>query len=428
MRVVIVNAFDRDNRGDAALLDVMIRQVAQAHPDAEILVSGFEDPAVRPDVWGVRNLGSLRRYTAVEDIARPRRVLRKLIVGGVVLAAALGLGRPVAALARVIGPKEVAGELGAIASADLVVSLGGGYLHGGKSVGHDLSVGFLLLPLWLAQRFGVPTVLGPQSYGPFPTRFQRAAIRRVLSRAYAVSTREDISRNMLLEAGVPERVLRRDVDSAFAFADGGKRDWRAELGIPGDARLLVMTMRNYLEPAAQEVYERHMAEAITRILKADEARYVVLAPQVTCEFQQDDDRLVNRRVAAGVQSPRLLTLEDAGIDHRGVFGLYGSAELTIATRFHSAIFSLSQCVPCVVLSYANKGLGIMRDLGFAEWVKDMATVDADWLTERVEAALTDTAYRDALRTVIPAYQAEVERFVEVLRGAARQSGSSAPAR
>jgi polysaccharide pyruvyl transferase WcaK-like protein len=417
VRVVIVNAFDRANRGDAALLEVMIRQVEQAHPDAEILVSGFEEPRAHPDVWGVRNLGSLRRYTAAEDIARPRRVLRKLLVAAVVLAVALGLGRPAATVGRLILPAEVAGELCAIASADLVVSLGGGYLHGGAGLGYDLSIGFLLLPLWLANRFGVPVVLGPQSYGPFPTRFQRIAIRRVLSRAHAVSTREDISRSMLLEVGVPERVLRRDVDSAFAFNGDAGRDWRAELGIPGGARLLVMTMRAYLAPAAQEVYERQMAEAITRILKAHERAYVVLAPQVTCEFQQDDDRLVNRRVAAGVQSPRLLMVDDASVDHRGVFGLYGSADLTIATRFHSAIFSLSQCVPCVVLSYANKGLGIMRDLGFAQWVADMATVDADWLVERIEAGLADDGYREALRTAIPPYRAEVGRFVAVLRAA-----------
>ena len=430
MRVVIVNAFDRGNRGDAALLEVMIRQVEQAHPDAEILVSGFEEPVAHPDVWGVRNLGSLRRYTADEDIARPRRVLRKLLVLAVVAAVALGLGRPVAALGRALPPDGSPGSSVAIASADLVVSLGGGYLHGGATLGHDLSVGFLLLPLWLANRFHVPVVLGPQSYGPFPTRFQRAAIRRVLSCAHAVSTREDISRTMLLEAGVPERVLRRDVDSAFAFTAGPGRDWRDELGIPGDAPLLVMTMRVYLEPAAQAAYEQQMAEAITRVLKADESRYVVLAPQVTCEFQQDDDRLVNRRVAAGVESPRLLLVDDAAVDHRDVFGLYGSADLTIATRFHSAIFSLSQCVPCVVMSYANKGLGIMRDLGFARWVRDMATADADWLVARVEEALADGGYRDALLEAIPPYRAQVGRFVQVLRAAPaarRPSVSGRPA-
>lgn len=418
MRVVIVNAFDRDNRGDAALLEVMIRQVRQAHPDAELLVAGFEDPVARPDVWGVRNLGSLRRYTAMDDVPRFRRISRKLLVAAVILTVAVGLGRPAAALARVLLPREVAGELGAIASADLVVSLGGGYLHGGPGLGADMNIGFLLLPLWLARRFGVPAVLGPQSYGPFPTRFQRVAVRRVLSAAHAVSTREDISRNMLVEAGVPERVLRSDVDSAFAFTAARTLDWRGRLGIPDGAPLLVMTMRSYLKPAEQAAYERRMAEAVERILDADESRYVVFAPQVTCSFQEDDDRLVNRRVAAGVRNPRLRTLDDADIDHRELFGLYGGATLTIATRFHSAIFSLSQCVPCVVISYANKGAGIMRDLGLAEWVKDMAAVDTEWLVARVEAALTDGAYRNRLNEVIPGYRAQVERFVDVLREAA----------
>jgi colanic acid/amylovoran biosynthesis protein len=418
VRVVIVNAFERNNRGDAALLEVMIRQVEQAFPGAQVLVSGFEDPAVHPDVWGTRNLGSIRRYSAVEGVSRPSRILRKTLVGALVLATACGLGRPLAGLGRRVLPGEVAAEYGAIASADLVVSLGGGYLHGGAGVGYDLSIGFLLLPLWLANRFGVPVVLGPQSFGPFPTRFQRSAVHRVLSGARAVSTREDISRKMLLDTSVPERVLRRDVDSAFAFVGGSDRNWRSELGIPEHAALLVMTMRSYLEPAAQQAYEDQLTEAIRRILDADASRYLVLAPQVTCEFQEDDDRLVHRRIAARIAAPRLVMIDDAAVSHRDVFGLYGAADLTIATRFHSAIFSLSQCVPCVVLNYANKGLGIMRDLGFEEWVADMSAVCADWLVERVDRALRDGGYRDALGKAIPEYRARVDLFVEVLREAA----------
>lgn len=417
MRVVIVNAFERNNRGDAALLDVMITQVAHALPDAEIVVCGFEDPAVYPDIWGVRNLGSIRRYSADESVGRANRIGRKLLVAAVVLAVAAGLGRPLAAVARRVLPGEVAGELTALASADLVVSLGGGYLHGGKSVGYDLSIGFLLLPLWLGGRFGAAVVLGPQSFGPFPTRFQRAAVRRVLGRSHAVSTREEISRAMLLKTGVPEKVLRRDVDSAFAFAASSDRDWRAELQLPADGTLLVTTMRAYLAPDAQARYEEEMAVALERILQADESRYVVLAPQVTCEFQDDDDRLVHRRVAARIGHPRLIMIDDARIGHRDIFALYGRADLTIATRFHSAIFSLSQCVPCVVLNYANKGLGIMRDLGFEQWVTDMGQVTADWLVERVESALRDNSYRDGLQKAIPGYRAQVASFEDVLRSA-----------
>lgn len=425
MKVVIVNAFERNNRGDAALLDVMIRQVAQAHPQAEITICGFEDPVAHPEIWGVRNVGSIRRYSAQEHIARPARIQRKLLVAAMVLAVAAGLGRPLAAASGWILPREAAGELRAIAEADLVVSLGGGYLHGGPGLGYDLSIGFLLLPLWLAHRFGVPAVLGPQSFGPFPTRFQRAAVRRVLSRCRAASTREEISRAVLVAAGVPDTVLRRDVDSAFAFTATGARDWRAELRIPAAATLMVTTMRAYLEPAAQERYESEMVAALERVLRADDSRFLVLAPQVTCEFQADDDRLVHRRVAERIGNPRLIMIDDAGIEHQDIFGLYGAADLTIATRFHSAIFSLSQCVPCVVLNYANKGLGIMRDLGFAQWVTDMSTVTADWLVERVETALRENSYRDGLRKAVPGYRAEVERFVDVLRSCVSPANTSA---
>ena len=50
MRIVIVNAFERGNRGDAALLSAMIEQATEAYPGAELAICGFEDPRDRKSV------------------------------------------------------------------------------------------------------------------------------------------------------------------------------------------------------------------------------------------------------------------------------------------------------------------------------------------------------------------------------------------
>jgi len=414
VRVVIVNAFERGNRGDAALLSAMIEQVRQAYPGAEVGICGFEDPRKLPEFDGVPNLGSIRRHAGEDSVNPIRRHSRKLIAVLLVAALSLGLGRVLLRAAGALLPREVAAEFGALAKADMVISLGGGYLRGGPDLPSDVSVAFLLLPLWIAGRFRVPVVSAPQSYGPFPTRFQRAAVRRVLSRNTVVSAREDISVQLLAEVGIPDRIVRRDVDSAFAFTCRSERDWRTELGIPAEDTVVLVTARQYLPPKEQAGYERAVAAAIEHALR-ENGVHVILAPQVTCAYHEDDDRIVQRRIAALVPHERLRSVEDDSISHHDVMALYGAADFMVGTRFHSVIFSLLAHVPCIAISYERKGRGIMRDLDLEHWVIDMAETSGERLIALYDELRSDGGYPVLLESLIPDYRARAAEFADVLR-------------
>ncbi|MFJ5922052.1 polysaccharide pyruvyl transferase family protein [Kitasatospora sp. NPDC092948] len=414
MKVVVVNAFARGNRGDAALLSVALQQVAQAYPGAQVRIAGFEHPDEWPDFDGVPNLGSIRRYVGDEQagrLARPARKLLALLLAG--LAALPGGGRAVRLLLPLL-PAEMRAETRALAEADLVLSLGGGYLNGKADFASDLSIGFLLLPLWLAQRFGVPVVLAPQSYGPFPTRTQAALMRKVVGASRRVVAREEISVARLAEAGVPDANLVRGVDSAFAFTGLSRRAWRQELAVPADAELVLVTARRFLDPEAQDRYEAAMAGAVRHLLAR--GCHVVLVPQVTCTFQADDDRIVNRRIAALLDSPRLHLLDDASIDHHDIFALYGAADFILGTRFHSVIFGLVSGVPCAAVEYDHKTRGIMADLGLEHWVVRMTEATTGSLVDLVDRLLAEGGpYRAHLGAVLPAYSKRAAAFVEQLR-------------
>jgi colanic acid/amylovoran biosynthesis protein len=215
---------------------------------------------------------------------------------------------------------------------------------------------------------------------------------------------------------VPERILRRDVDSAFAFTGRTERPWRAELGIPADARLVLVTARAYLPPAQQAAYEAAVAAALGHIL-ADPDAHVVLAPQTTSTYHEDDDRILQRRIAALAAHPRLHSVEDAEITHHEIMSLYAAADFMIGTRFHSVIFSLVAHVPVIAISYERKGRGIMRDLGLEHWVIDMADVTAENLGALYDELRAAEGYRARLGTLIPAYRARAAEFVQVLRAA-----------
>ncbi|MCH5673542.1 polysaccharide pyruvyl transferase family protein [Streptomyces gilvus] len=418
-KVVIVNAFERGNRGDAALLSVAVAQVREAFPGAEVLIAGFEHPAVWAEFDGARNIGSIRRYVGDEEAGRLTRIARKLAAAGLAGIAALpGGGRLVRRAARLL-PAEMRAEVEAVTGADLVLSLGGGYLNARADLPSDLNIAFLLLPLRLAQRAGVRTVLGPQSYGPFPRARQRRMVRRVVGAAATASAREEISVTRLAEAGVTSPPVVRGVDSAFAFRSTSRRAWRAELGISEDRRLVLVTARRHLAPAEQARYEAAMATAIRHLLGGGAA--VVLVPQVTCAFQADDDRIVNARIAH-LTGPRegLHVLDDAALDHHDVHALYGTADFILGTRFHSVIFGLTAHVPCLAIEYDHKTRGIMEDLGLGEWVIRMSDVRDDVLTGPLDRLIeAGPAYRKHLDDTLPEYAERAGEFVTVLREAAR---------
>jgi colanic acid/amylovoran biosynthesis protein len=412
VKIVVVNAYVRENAGDAALLSVCLRHVREAFPGADVVIAGMEDAAAHASFEGVANLGSIRRYVADGEVSRLRRLLRKSAVALVGTTALLAPRFATRVLLRLLPADEARREADAVSRADLVVSMGGGYLLARPGLDGYQNVFFVLLPALLAQKAGVPVVFAPQSFGPFPAKAQRRLVGRVLRRAALVLAREDVSVGLLTECGVPAGQVRRAVDAGFAFAPPVVSDWRARLGVDADEPLVGVTARRWLAPAAQEGYERALAATIDSV-QASGAR-VVLIPQVSTDYLGDDDRIVERRIAEYCTNAPLRI--DERVDYRDLKGVYSQCSLLIGTRFHSVIFSLTSGVPCVAIEYEHKTRGIMADLGLGEWVVPIAEVTPSRLWALV-APLRENPekYRAILQERIPDYLREAERFPELLR-------------
>ncbi|MFE2689042.1 polysaccharide pyruvyl transferase family protein [Streptomyces mirabilis] len=413
MNIVVINAYVRENAGDAALLSVCLRQVREAFPDADVVIAGMEDAAVHPSFEGARNIGSIRRHVADGTVSLPRRLLRKALVG-LAGAAAVTLPRPLARGVLRVLPAEARREADAVTRADLVVSMGGGYVLARPGLDGYQNVFFVLLPAMLAQKAGVPVVWAPQSFGPFPAAAQRRLVGRVMRRSAAVLPREDVSVGELLACGIPAEHIERAVDAGFAFDPERRIDWRARLGVGADERLVGITARRWLPRPAQECYERELARTIDAV-QATGAR-AVLIPQVSTDYLGDDDRICERRIAGHCTSGPLMV--DEVVDYRDLKGLYDECTLLIGTRFHSVIFSLTSDVPCVAIEYEHKTRGIMADLGLGEWVIPIADVTHDRLWTLVEPLLKDpTPYRTILDRNLPGYLARARSLPARLREA-----------
>ncbi|MFD7734723.1 polysaccharide pyruvyl transferase family protein [Kitasatospora phosalacinea] len=418
---MVVNAYVRGNAGDAALLSVCLRHVREAFPGAAVSVAGMEDPEAHDSFEGAPNLGSIRRYVADGGVSRTRRILRRVLLGPLALAVLL-LPRPLAGPALRLLPREAAREARAVFDADLVVSTGGGYLQAGPGLDGHQNVFFVLLPVLLAQRGGARTVFAPQSFGPFPAAAQRRLVRRVLGRSALVLAREDVSLRHLADCGLTGAPVRRAVDSGFGFAPAPAVRWRERLGVAPGELLIGVTARRWLAPAAQDRYERELAAALDR--HQDTGARVVLIPQVTTDYLGDDDRIVERRIAAHCRTEPLLV--DERVDYRVLKGLYEECSLMVGTRFHSVVFALTSGVPCVAIEYEHKTRGIMADLGLGAWVVPIEEVDRDALAALIgELRERAEEYRELLAARMPGYVGDAERFPDLLRQAAR-SGAPVP--
>ncbi|MET7694872.1 polysaccharide pyruvyl transferase family protein [Streptomyces sp. NPDC005483] len=398
---MVINAYVRENAGDAALLSVCLRQVQEAFPHADVVIAGMEDADVHRSFEGVRNIGSIRRYVADGTVSLPRRLLRKALLG-LAGTAAVSLPRPLARAVLRVLPAEARREADAVMRADLVVSMGGGYVLARPGLDGYQNIFFVLLPALLAQKAGVPVVWAPQSFGPFPAAAQRRLVGRVMRRSAAVLPREDVSVTELLACGIPAEHIERAVDAGFAFDPQRSTDWRARLGLGPEERLVGITARRWLDRTGQERYERELARTIDAV-QATGAR-AVLIPQVSTDYLGDDDRICERRIVGHCTSGPLMV--DEVVDYRDLKGLYDECTLLIGTRFHSVIFSLTSNVPCVAIEYEHKTRGIMADLNLGEWVLPIADVTHDRLWTLVEPLLKDpTSYRTILDRNLPGYVA-----------------------
>lgn len=402
MKLLVVNAYVRENGGDAALLSVLLTQLRQAYPQAELLIAGMEGPADRPHFEGVSNIGSVRHYTSIESLSLPHRMLRKvlsIIVGQLWFVGPQKLWFELQSFL----PKEVRAEVAAIRNADAIIALGGGYLNGKNNIGGDLNVYYLLLPARLAERLGKPVIFAPQSYGPFGNARQARWARHTLNKTDFIMVREQTSMDLLTRLGVRAELLHKTVDSGFAFTVPDQPTVLAELGIPASTTIVGITARQWLPAARQMAYEKALAATIDYIQTTHNMR-VVLIPQVTSAFQADDDRIVEKRIASYCNKAKPPIVVDVMIGHKTLKALYGQLDYLIGTRFHSVIFGLTSRVPAVAIEYEHKTGGIMHDLQLDQWVRKISDVTADDLQQLFDALVAHRHdYLRHLDAHLPAY-------------------------
>lgn len=206
--------------------------------------------------------------------------------------------------------------------------------------------------------------------------------------------------------------LHRSVDSGFAFNLRTNYDLRKKIGAKQGQLIFGTTARQWLSSEKQAKYESSLTKTIDYIIAKYDAK-VILIPQVTAEFHNDDDRVVHSRIASMVKQPgNAIALNDK-LSHSEIKAAYDSLDYLIGTRFHSVIFALTSRVPALAIEYEHKTGGIMNDLGLDKWVIKMEKVSSTGLIQKVDQLVNGRrTYVEQLQKLLPRY---IERTSEPIK-------------
>jgi colanic acid/amylovoran biosynthesis protein len=422
-RILISHVYSSGNNGDAALLAVEIAELRRVFDRPVLQVATVDPVPPGTEFRGVPVEPSLMFLALNTARWRPAKLLYSAWVIFVTLAAT--------AVWRLTGRLPLPGRLGratrAILDADLMAPVGGGYLRGRRGIASSTELVLLLHPIVLAKLAGVPVMHYSQSVGPFGNAAQRWLVGCVLRRLDLLLVREDVTLDVLRPMRLPPGTVLRGVDGGFLFAGGRKPAVTDVVDLRAGRPVVGVTVRQWLPGPAQARYERAVAELCEHVV--DTGAEVVFVPQVTAVHHGDDDRIASRRVADLIRRDQHVHVITGSYDCDQIKALYGSLDLTVGTRFHSVIFSLTALVPALAIEYEHKTGGIMKDLGLSEWVCDISEVTGPQLVELYDQLVLSAAdYRTHLLRVLPGYVErahhaadEIERRYRELAAARRFS-------
>lgn len=302
--------------------------------------------------------------------------------------------------------------LRAVRRCDLLLSGGGSLLQDATSA---RSILYYLFILRLAQLMGKKTFIYSQGVGPISSRRNRWLTRHVLRRASGIVVRDEKSRLLLLEIGVPEALIHVTADPVIRVKKADSAlgaEILAREGCPRDPHKLTVgwaVKSRRPDPA----FYREICRCI-RWLREEHGADSVLIP-----FFYDEDLSVCEAIA-GELDGQVGCLRQKYLSEE-MLSIIGSMDLLVGVRLHSLIYAAVMDVPMLGISYDPKIDSFLASIGRPT----LSNVE-DLTLDKFQAAFRDTlAHRSEIRAEtaqhLAALIAKLDRNEELICGIMQQA-------
>lgn len=272
---------------------------------------------------------------------------------------------------------------------------------------HPPQVLAMLILTAVARFFRVSYFLWSVSSQRVTSRLAKRVFGWVLKGASGVTYRDEFTRRLFLECGLPEGKMFLGGDSALLMHTAqmeaaldllARSGWRM-----GDRSLVALTPRT-LRPADGEAETHYSPRTREQFQKEIDVYAAVLdwlweqgyqpifVPMNT--VAPDDDREASRIILEKARHGAQALIVDEEIYPRLAAALYSHCRASLVSRVHGSIMSFKANCPVVMYAFDQKHVGIMTEMGLADFIFHPETDDA----ERVSALLAHIlADQDAVR-------------------------------
>lgn len=422
MNILITHAYAKDNKGDAAILSVLLQQLREAFPHSRVKISFFDDVMLHKKFEGAETISSFLYLSYITHKNTFIKILYSLYILLSTLVWAF-LYRFFHSNISFIMTKPVRKIAEEYKKADLIVPIGGGYIRAKPFVKDTFNLILLLHPIAISIMLKKPVILYAQSIGPFYNSFQKMITRVVLNHTNLILVREDNTIKTLHDIKVTKGLIKRTVDAGFLFKPS--LSYALSDAVPNtilrDKIIVGITVRRWLSKNRQGAYEKAIANFIDKATMYKNMLFIFI-PQVSSTLHHDDDREVALRITKNIKNKKQVINLIDNYDHHQVKALYSSLDFIVGTRFHSVIFSLTAYVPALAIEYEYKTSGIMKDLGLADWVIKIEEVNEEILsTAFIKLMKNKAVYKKILHKNLPGYINQAKQNVTYLKEAYEKS-------
>lgn len=279
-----------------------------------------------------------------------------------------------------------------LASADLVLSCGGGYL---TSLWWREVLWVKCALYCAASILGKPVVLSGQGIGPVTARLDRWVLKMGLCSADFVGLREEGEAGRYLAAlGIPEDKFAVTGDDAVDLPTCGQGRLSEILeaeGIDLDRPVLVANFRStaYSHRYVGGQYQRFGA-VLDQLVEKHRCQ-IVFVPFCYDEDGRADDRTAAFDVTKHMRNRNATRIVMGRYTPEEIKGLVSIGEIAVGVSYHFAVFSLTQGIPCLTLFdneyYRMKFTGLYGHFGCRPWHFAMDDAGVDALLTEVDTVL-----------------------------------------
>lgn len=418
MKILITHAYSKDNKGDAAILSVLLTQLKNIYKNAKIIIS-IDDDAKNYNY----EFEGTQVITSPEYLAFYKRTnitrYPKLIFFEICIYIWCIIYRLFNKSFEFLIPKSIRESVLIYKECDLIVPIGGGYITAKKGIRNTINLILLLNPLLICEILNKKIILYTQSIGPLSSRTQEYITKWVLNKTNMIFIREDHTLKLLNKIKVKKKLIKRTVDAGFLFnptKNKSLEDFISDKSIIKNKIIVGITVRKWLKPDKQIKYEKYIATFIDKIVKNNSNIIFVFIPQVTSKVHDDDDRDIASRLITNIHHKSNVINLDKEYSHNEIKDIYTGLDFLIGTRFHSVIFSLTSYVPAIAIEYEYKTSGIMKDLDLSKWVIPIEDVTDKNLYEKFNQIMKNKDdYKEKLNFLLPSYINQAREVENTIR-------------